>query len=342
MRKIKAAAVQAAPVYMNLSASIDKVEGLVEEAARNGAELVAFPETFLSGYPWFIWLMAPANWARFMPQYHENSLALDSLEMARLQAIAAKSKVTLVMGFSERAGGTRYMAQSIIGPDGVAILHRRKLKPTHAERTVFGEGDGSDLQVVDSAFGRLGALNCWEHLQPLTKMAMYSQNEEVHVASWPSFCNCRDLVYAFGPEVNNAASRIYAVEGSCFVLAPSSTVSQEMFDMLCETPEQAHLLNTRTSGPGGGFSMIYGPDGRPLCEPLAEDVEGILYADLDPHQIIYAKSGADPIGHYSRPDTLSLNFDRRKKRIVHDIVPRQFEQTDAAEDRTPSEAANNA
>ena len=132
----------------------------------------------------------------------------------------------VVMGHSEKHGGSLYMGQWIIGPDGETIAQRRKLKPTHVERTVFGEGDGSDLAVHDTPLGRVGALCCWEHLQPLSKYAMYAQNEQVHIAAWPSFSLYRGGAYALGPEVNNAASRIYAVEGQCFVLAPCATVVQ--------------------------------------------------------------------------------------------------------------------
>jgi len=316
MRAIKAAAVQAAPVFMNLDASIDKAAALIDEAAKRGAELIAFPETWLPGFPWFIYLGTPADALAFFPRYHANSMALDSPHMLRLQGIVKRAGVTVVMGFSERAMNSRYMAQAIIDPDGKLLLTRRKLKPTHIERTVFGEGDGSDLVVVDAPFGRLGALNCWEHIQPLMKMAMYAQHEEIHVAAWPSLSIYRDIAYALGPEVNNAASMMYAVEGGCFVLAPCAVISQEMFDLLCDTPHKAHLLNPRTDGPGGGFAVIYGPDGRALCETLPENQEGILYADLDPEMITLAKATADPVGHYARADALRLVVNRTKRIVM--------------------------
>lgn len=318
MKAIKAACVQAAPVFMNLNESIVKAEKIVAEAAANGAKLVAFPETWLPGYPWFIWLGAPAEGMRFIPPYHANSMEAHSPEMKRLQKIAAKYEVTLVMGYSERAGGSRYMSQVIIGEQGEILLNRRKLKPTHVERTIFGEGDGSDLVVVDAAFGRLGALNCWEHMQPLVKMAMYAQYEEVHVAGWPSFCVYREMAYALGPEVNMGASRQYAVEGSAYVLAPCAIVSQEMFDMLADTPQKAALLNPQTSSSGGDFAQIYGPDGRALCEQIPEDQEGILYADLDPAMIAIAKAAADPAGHYSRADAVRLVVNREKRRVMEE------------------------
>lgn len=319
MKATRAAAVQAAPIFLNLDASIDKAGVIIDEAARQGAELVAFPETWLPGFPWFIYLGTPADALAYFPRYHEHSLAVDSPQMRRLQGMVKRAGVTVVMGFSEKAIGSRYMAQAIIGPDGELLLTRRKLKPTHIERTVFGEGDGSDLRVVDAPFGRLGALNCWEHIQPLMKMAMYAQHEEVHVAAWPSLSIYRDIAYALGPEVNNAASMMYAVEGSCFVLAPCAVISQEMFDILCDTPQKAHLLNPRKDGPGGGFTVIYGPDGRMLCERLPEDQEGILYADLDPTLITLAKATADPVGHYARADALRLVVNRRKRIVMTEI-----------------------
>ena len=167
---------------------------------------------------------------------------------------------------------------------------------------MFGEGDGSDLSVYPTALGRIGALCCWEHLQPLSKYAMYAQNEQVHVAAWPSFSLYRGGAYALGPEVNNAASRIYAVEGQCFVLAPCATVSTEMIQTLCgDDPMKKQLLLA-----GGGFTAIYAPDGQLMHEPLPEDQEGIVYADLDLGMISLAKAAADPAGHYARPDVTRL------------------------------------
>ena len=192
----------------------------------------------------------------------------------------------VALGLSERDGGSLYIAQWIIGPDGETIAKRRKLKPTHAERTVFGEGDGSHLAVHDLDVGRLGALCCWEHLQPLSKYAMYAQNEQVHVAAWPSFSLYDPFAHALGAEVNNAASKIYAVEGSCFVIAPCATVSQQMIDELCDTPEKHQFLHA-----GGGFAVIYGPDGAPLAKPLPPDQEGLLYADIDLGMISVCQGG---------------------------------------------------
>ncbi|HLF29641.1 MAG TPA: carbon-nitrogen hydrolase family protein [Xanthomonadales bacterium] len=303
--RFRAAAVQAAPVFLDLDASIDKAVALIAQAAREGAQLIAFPETWLPGYPFFIWLDSPAWGMQFIQRYHDNSLVYGTPEAGRIAQAAKDHHIMVVMGHSERQDGSLYISQWIIGADGETIAMRRKLKPTHVERTVFGEGDGSDLGVFDTPLGRVGALCCWEHLQPLSKYALYAQNEQVHIASWPSFSLYRGGAHALGAEVNNAASQIYAVEGQCFVIAPCATVSKDMVQMLCTDDTKKQLLLE-----GGGFARIYAPDGQLLHAPLAETAEGIVYADIDLGMISLAKTAADPAGHYARPDVTRLLLDK--------------------------------
>jgi nitrilase len=303
--RLKVAAVQAAPVFMDIDATIDKTIQLMKEAASKGVQLIAFPETWIPGYPWYIWLSSPAMGMQYVQRYHDNSLRLDSPEMARLTRAAKDIGIWLALGYSEKAGGSLYMGQALIDAEGRIVKTRRKLKPTHVERTVFGEGDGSDLAVLETAVGNIGMLCCWEHLQPLTKYAMYAQNEQIHIAAWPSFSLYRGAAHAFGAEVNNAVSQVYAAEGQCFVVAPCATVSKEMHAMLCTDDLQRQLLL-----PGGGFARIYGPDGSRLGNDLAEDAEGLVIADIDLGIISIAKSAADPAGHYSRPDVTRLLLDR--------------------------------
>ncbi|WP_246089466.1 carbon-nitrogen hydrolase family protein [Paraburkholderia guartelaensis] len=320
--KYKVAAVQAAPVFLDLERGVDKAIALIEEASEAGAALIAFPEVWLPGYPWWIWLDSPAWGMQFVRRYFENSLEVGSEQFERIRLAAARYKIHVVLGFSERAGGSLYIAQAIIDDKGELVATRRKLKPTHAERTVYGEGDGSHLAVHETSIGRLGALCCAEHIQPLSKYAMYSQHEQVHVAAWPSFSVYRGAAYQLSAAANNAASQVYALEGQCYVLAPCATVSKGMIDLLIDSESKAALLTE-----GGGFAMIYGPDGAPLCEPLGETEEGILYADVDLGMIGVAKAAYDPVGHYSRPDVFCLLFNRSPSAVVASFEPEALRES---------------
>lgn len=308
---LRVAAVQAEPKWFDVDAGVEHAVALIAEAAAGGAELVAFPETFLPGYPWWIWLGSPAWGMHFVGRYAANAMTRDGAHLQRIARAAADHRVHVVLGFAERAGGSLYMAQAFIDDGGRLVSVRRKLKPTHVERSVFGEGDGSDVQVHDLRIGRVGALNCWEHFQPLTKYAMFSLGEQIHVGSWPSFSLYRGAAEALGPEVNTAASLIYAVEGQTFVLAPCAVVGAAAQELWGDTEERRGLLQ-----PGGGFARIYGPEGSELATPLGEAEEGLLFADLDPGLLAIAKSAADPVGHYSRPDVFRLVFDPRPRRTV--------------------------
>ncbi|WP_437773370.1 carbon-nitrogen hydrolase family protein [Arthrobacter sp. KNU40] len=327
----KVAAVQAEPSWLDAQAGIDRAIYFISEAARGGANLVAFPELFITGYPWYAWLDSQYRTASFNRRYHENSLVIDGPEIRRLQKAAADNGIIVVMGYSERRGGSLYMSQVLIGADGQLIKNRRKLKPTHTERTMFGDGDGSDIAVFETPIGRLGALQCWEHLQPLTKYAMYSQYEQIHVASWPGGQLFQPDVYAFGSEIGITASKMYALEGQSFVVLASSTVGKAAHDLFADTEEKGKLL-----GWGGGFARIFGPDGAPLADPLAEDEEGLLFADIDLGKIAEAKFAADPVGHYSRPDVLSLNFRQQATPWVHS-APSASSTPDLGQPKVPAQ-----
>lgn len=334
----KAAVVQAAPVFMDLDGCVEKARGLIERAAQEGARLVAFSECWFPGYPWWIWLASPAHNVKYFQAYHENSLAVDGSAFEELRQIAQSNGVFLSVGASERDQGSLYISQFLFDDQGELLQGHRKLKPTHAERTVFGEGNGSHLEVLDTELGNIGQLSCWEHIQPLTKYAMYSMHEQVHIAAWPSF-SCYPQAYSLGPEVNNAASQVYALEGQCFVLAPCGVISQETIEVLVETDDQAALIRA-----GGGFAQVYAPDGRPMCEPLPEDQDGLLFAELDLGAIAVAKSFADPVGHYSRPDVTRLLLNRSPQPRVEDFLPEstdgedaddEFEEADASRTQPP-------
>ncbi len=322
--QFKAAVVQASPVFMDLDGCVEKAVGLIEEAADNGARLVAFSECWFPGYPWWIWLSATAFNVPYFQQYHENCLAVGSAAFDRLGKAARDNGIYLSTGASERDYGSLYIAQFLFDDQGELLHARRKLKPTHMERTVFGEGNGSHFQVLDTDLGRIGQLCCWEHMQPLTKYAMYSMHEQVHVAAWPSF-SCYPQAFSLGPKANGAISQVYALEGQCFVLAPCGVFSQEMYDLMVKTDEQAALINV-----GGGYARIFAPDGSPMCEPLPETEEGLLYADIDLGAIAVAKSFADPVGHYSRPDVTRLLLNRDPQPRVENFTEDVMEEVVAA------------
>jgi nitrilase len=302
---VRVAVVQAAPVYLNLEASVDRAIDLIGEAAEQGARLVAFPELWLPGYPWWVWLAPPA-WAASTgidAEYRRNALSYDDPLAARLVAAARRHRILVSMGLAERDRGTLYIAQWLIGEDGSTIARRRKLKPGAAERVLFGEGDARDLRVDPTPIGRIGALCCAEHRHPLFKYALFAQHEQIHVAAWPSFSVYQPFSPGQSPAVCLSISRIHAVEGGCFVLAPSSPVTRPMRERVCDTEEKGRLL-----APGGGHAAAFGPHGTELAAPLAPDGEGLLLCDLDFGQIRAAKGGYDVVGHAHRPDVVGLRI----------------------------------
>ncbi len=304
---VRIAAVQAEPVWFDLAATVEKTIDLIAEASASDVDIIAFPETWLPGYPIFLWAYPVPEQIPYLARYHSSSPTVDGPEIASIRDAAKAGNITVVLGLSEKDHGSLYMSQLIIGPGGDVLLHRRKLKPTHAERTLFGEGDGSGLQVIDTPLGRIGALNCWEHLQPLVKFSMYAQHEQIHVAGWPCFGIFAEHP-SLGWEPSMAVSRTYALEGSAFVVISTQMLSQE--------GAQNYLVNGNPSpiiDLGGGYARIYGPDGALLTEHLDDHTEGLVIADIDLGSIDIAKKFADPVGHYGRPDVFTLTVDRTRR-----------------------------
>ncbi|KAL3479544.1 carbon-nitrogen hydrolase [Aspergillus californicus] len=319
-RQWKAAISQAEPLWFDLEEAVNRTIELIEEAAQNDASLIAFSEIWIPGYPNFLWGGTYSENIPLVQKYIKNSMSAHGPEMLRIRQAAAQNSIHVVLGFSERTASTSlYMAQVLIDDHGDVLLHRRKIKPTHLERTMFGDSTGDSLTTVaDTKLGRIGMLNCWEHLQPLLKYHTYAQNEQVHIAAWPYNNESRgNEPWSVCNEANEVvASRMYAIEGGSFVLVTNQSVSEAGMKKNTE----GHAANSQSfacGGAGGGAAAVFAPDGRQLTAPSDPTLDGLIYCDIDLDMIDAAKTLADPVGHYSRPDLL---------RLVVDSQPKHFEE----------------
>ncbi|KAG9600587.1 carbon-nitrogen hydrolase, partial [Aureobasidium melanogenum] len=314
----RVAVAQYEPEWLDLRKSVDKTCKIIEEAASGGAELVTFAEAFIPGYPAWIWTR-PLD-PMLSTKYIQNSLAVDSDEMREIQDCAARNKIVVSLGFSENDNNSVYIAQALIDTDGKILMHRRKLKATHMERTIFGDASGDSLSnVATTSIGkRIGTLACWEHAQPLLKYNTISQKEEIHCAAWPPIVphDGGPGLWSMSKEGCQSLSQVFAIESQTFVLHATTVISDKGIKIMAT--EAGLLMNS----PGGGNSAVFGPDGRLLTDPLDSTTEGLVFADLDHSTAIFAKSFLDICGHYSRPDLLWLGCDTRKK------LPRVVDSSD--------------
>jgi nitrilase len=314
-RPFIAAAVQAAPAYFDLQATVDKTIDLIKQAAGRGARLVVFPEAWIPGYPLWAWMDSPLSAIPWGARYTDNSLVLDSPEEQRIAAAAREHKIHVVLGASLRDGASLYIAQIIYNARGERIAVREKLKPTGAERAVFGEGSGAGLIVHKTKLGDLGALSCWEHLS-LAAAALHTQGEDFHAGSWPSYSMYRE-VHQLSAEANDTACRAYALAGACYVIAATAVTPQAIVDELCQTEQHRKLIWA-----GGGRSMIFAPDGRPMAEYLEPDQEDVVYAEIDPAVARAAKALIDLSGHSASPDAVRLIVDNDPRPTITFTAPR--------------------
>jgi nitrilase len=295
-RAITVACVQAEPVILDRDATIDRLEELAAEAEGNGAELVVFPETFVAVYPMSRWARAFATWddadaREVFTLIAQNAVAVGSASERRLGAIAKSLGIWLVTGVNEVEAdrpGTIYNALLYHAPDGSLALHHRKLVPTNHERLVWGQGDGRGLITVETGFGRLGGLICWENYMPLARFALYEAGVELYVAP-----------VADDSDAWQATLMHIARESRAYVIAPCHYQRASSYPE--DFPLASYLEGIETLGRGG--SAILAPDDSYLAGPLY-DGEGVLYAELDPARLLAARQLFDPVGHYHRPDVL--------------------------------------
>lgn len=306
--KFTAAAVQTAPVFMNPAATTEKACALIREAASNGARLVAFPEVFISAYPYWSWIMSPIDGGPWFQKLYEASVEVPGPEIAAIAATARECKVNVVIGVNERVResfGTLYNTLVTINSDGKILSRHRKLVPTWAEKLSWAGGDGSTLVVHDTDIGRLGSLACGENTNTLARFTLLAQGEMVHVASYISLPVAPpDYDMAEAIKLRAAA---HSFEGKVFTVVACSTISEEIIDAVTVNhPEARSLLERKNSA----FSGILGPDGRVVGESLIDE-EGIVYAEIDLNKCIQPKQMHDITGHYNRFDVFDLRVNRR-------------------------------
>ncbi|MEK6780472.1 MAG: carbon-nitrogen hydrolase family protein [Bacteroidota bacterium] len=296
---LTAAVVQAAPVFFDKKKTVDKMISLTHEAAKQKAQLILFPEVFIPGYPRGLIFGTTvggrtSEGRELFLTYWENAIEVPGPETDVLGKLAKETKTYLVTGVTEKdkISDTLYCTLLYFSPEGQLIQKHRKLKPTAAERILWGEGDGRDLNLIHTPYGKIGGLICWENYMPLARMALYNQGIEIYLA--PT-ADCRDSWQATLIHI--------ACESRCFVLGCNQYLTKEHY------PEDIQGLLTagHPSLPSSGGSVILSPLGKIIEGPLHHK-EGILFAELDPREIIKAKMDFDVIGHYARPDVFDFKL----------------------------------
>ncbi|KAM0691118.1 hypothetical protein Q7P36_009889 [Cladosporium allicinum] len=310
---VRVAVSQHEPAWLDLAKAVQKTCDIIKEASEGGAKIVAFPECWIPG-------SRPVDFDLGV-KYVQNSLRIDSPEFAVIQAAAAEHQIAVSLGFSERDGESVYIAQAMISASGQAAMKRRKMKPTHMERTIFGDATGGQClaPIVDvPEVGKVGSLNCWEHIQPLLKFYTFSQGEQIHVGAWPPldpFMDGSPGFYSMSDEGCLTASRAYAMESQTFVLHSSTLLTQAGLELM------GTVGSPIMGSPAVGKSAIIGPDGRVLATTKTGEEE-LLVADLDMSLITKTRTFADAAGHYSRPDMLWLGADNSDRPVVR-VVAKQ-------------------
>ena len=313
--EILTAICQRPPVLLDKKASMAAAVAMVAEAAGQGARLMTFPEAFLPGYPEWVWRLRPGADRALGNEIHRqlqlNAINIGSGDLDPLWEAAARHGMVIVMGMheldAEFSGSTLFNTVVVIGDDGTVLNKHRKLMPTNPERMVWGEGDASGLRVVETKFGRLGCLICWENYMPLARYALYAQSMDILVAiTW----DCGDLWIA--------SMRHIAKEGGCWVL--SSTTALQGSDIPLSFPGRDQLFKDEEwINPGDAIAVK--PGGALVAGPMHEE-KSILYVMVDADLARASRKSFDPTGHYARSDVFQLKVDRRQK------APAVFQDSD--------------
>lgn len=304
----KAAAVQTSPVFLNTNATVEKACRLIHEAADNGAKLVAFPEVFISAYPYWSWIMNPVEASPWFEKLVLSAIEVPGPEIQQIAQVAAQRGVNVVIGLNERnpnSIATIYNTLVTINHQGKIIGRHRKLVPTWAEKLSWAPGDASSMKVHKTNIGPLGSLACGENTNTLARFSLLSQGEMVHTANYISL-PVAPKDYDMAEAIRLRASA-HSFEGKVFTVVSCSTISDEIIELMSQSHPQARELLQRKNS---AFSGIIGPDGRTVGEPLI-DVEGISYAEIDLNKCIQPRQMHDITGHYNRFDIFELRVNRK-------------------------------
>jgi nitrilase len=316
--RFRAAAVQAAPVFLDREATLDKMGPLVAEAAQEGAELVVFGESFLPGFPVWNLVLAPVDQHPFFRALYENALLVPGPQTERLADLARRHGVHLSVGVTERSPvsmGALYNTNLLFDREGRLINRHRKLVPTWAEKLTWANGDASDLRPVETDIGRIGTLICGENTNTLARYALLAQGEQVHIASYPPAWPFRRTGAANGYDLRRAIeirSAAHAFEGKVFNVVAAAVLGDDAVELVAQGDERVEELLRSAPVP---VSLVVGPNGDVRGGPLVGD-EGIVYADVDIAESIEAKQAHDIVGYYQRFDLFSLRLDQRPQRPI--------------------------
>ncbi|MCR5862483.1 carbon-nitrogen hydrolase family protein [Flavobacterium sp. J372] len=312
LTKFKAAAVQASPVFLNAKATTDKACNIIAEAAKNGASLLAFPEVFISAYPYWNWIMTPVQGSRWYEKLYVNSINVPGPETEMLCNAARENNCHVVIGVNERGQsfGELYNTNLIIDNHGNIVGKHRKLVPTWAEKLTWTGGDGSSLKVYNTEIGPIGTLACGENTNTLARFALLAQGELIHIANYISLPVAPpDYNMAEAIKIRAAA---HSFEGKVFTIVSCSTISKEIIEMMKEDVPNAEELLTRKDS---AFTGFIGPNGAVIGEPLIDE-EGIVYADIDLAKCIQPKQMHDILGHYNRFDIFDLRVNTAPRKNI--------------------------
>lgn len=328
----RAAAVQAASCFLDRQATLAKVESLVAEAARAGARLVVFPESFVPGFPLWNLVLAPVDQHAFFRALYEQAVLVPGPHTEQLAACARGEGVYLSVGVTERSPismGTLYNTNLLFGPDGELLQRHRKMTPTWAEKLTWAPGDASQLRPIETELGRIGTLICGENTNPLARYALLAQGEQVHVSTYPPAWPSRrrgagrnyDLTRAI--EIRAAA---HAFEGKVFNVVAAGVVDEAVIEAMARVDASVEEIFLDAPAP---VSMILDPSGD-VCSKRLEGEEGIVYADIDVAESIEPKQIHDVVGHYQRFDLFSLEVDQRPQEAIALITPGRSVDSDPA------------